>query len=56
MKQFDKAKEFYKKASEARSRTMQRPYYSIAVIDWTQTYQPRMEECAKLGLKPPKRL
>jgi hypothetical protein len=22
------------------------------VIDWTQTYQPRMEERAKLGLKP----
>jgi tetratricopeptide (TPR) repeat protein len=28
------------------------PYYSIAVIDWTETYQPRMEERAKLGLKP----
>ena len=27
-------------------------YYSIAVIDWTQSYQPRMEERAKLGLKP----
>src|SRR6267142_4964716 len=27
-------------------------YYSVAVIDWTQTYQPRMEERAKLGLKP----
>ena len=24
----------------------------MAVIDWTQTYQPRMEERAKLGLKP----
>jgi hypothetical protein len=24
----------------------------VAVIDWTQTYQPRMEERAKLGLKP----
>src|SRR5207245_3937013 len=27
-------------------------YYSIGVIDWTQAYQPRMEERAKLGLKP----
>ena len=27
-------------------------YYSIGVIDWTETYQPRMEEKAKLGLKP----
>src|SRR5204863_7929006 len=26
--------------------------YSIGVIDWTQAYQPRMEERAKLGLKP----
>jgi len=26
-------------------------YYSIGVIDWTQTYQPRMEERAKLGLR-----
>jgi hypothetical protein len=27
-------------------------YYSIGVIDWTEAYQPRMEERAKLGLKP----
>jgi hypothetical protein len=24
----------------------------VAVIDWTQTYQPRQEERAKLGMKP----
>jgi hypothetical protein len=24
----------------------------VAVIDWTQSYQPRMEERAKAGLKP----
>ena len=24
----------------------------MAVIDWTQSYQPRMEERAKAGLKP----
>ena len=51
MKQFEKAKEFYKKASELDPNDAE-PYYSIAVIDWTQTYQPRMEERAKLGLKP----
>ncbi|MBZ5616778.1 MAG: hypothetical protein LAO23_22480, partial [Acidobacteriia bacterium] len=28
------------------------PYYSVAVIDWTQTYVPRQEERAKLGMKP----
>jgi hypothetical protein len=28
------------------------PYYSVGVIDWTACYQPRMEERAKLGMKP----
>jgi len=51
MKRFDKAKEFYKKASEADPNDPE-PYYSVAVIDWTQTYQPRQEERAKLGMKP----
>ena len=51
MKQFDKAKEFYRKATELDPNDPE-PYYSVAVIDWTQTYQPRMEERAKLGLKP----
>src|ERR1700704_4990572 len=50
MKRFDLAKEYYKKASELDPNDPE-PYYSIAVIDWTQTYQPRMEERAKLGLK-----
>ena len=51
MKQFDKAKEFYRKATELDPNDPE-PYYSVGVIDWTQTYQPRMEERAKLGLKP----
>ena len=51
MKQFDKAKEFYRKATELDPNDPE-PYYSVAVIDWTQTYQPRMEERSKLGLKP----
>jgi len=51
MKQFDKAKEFYRKATEMDPNDPE-PYYSVAVIDWTQTYQPRMEARAKLGLKP----
>jgi len=51
MKKFDLAKEFYKKASEADPNDPE-PYYSVAVIDWTQTYVPRQEERAKLGLKP----
>ena len=38
----------YKKASELDPNDPE-PYYSIAVIDWTQTYQPRMEERAEAG-------
>jgi tetratricopeptide (TPR) repeat protein len=51
MKRFDLSKDFYKKASEADPNDPE-PYYSVAVIDWTQTYQPRQEERAKLGMKP----
>jgi tetratricopeptide (TPR) repeat protein len=51
MKQFDKAKEYHKKASDLDPNDPE-VYYSIGVIDWAQTYQPRMEERAKLGLKP----
>lgn len=51
MKKFDLAKEYYKKASDADPSDPE-PYYSIGVIDWTQTYQPRQEERAKLGMKP----
>ena len=51
MKKFDDAKAYYRKALEADPNDPE-PYYSVGVIDWTQTYQPRMEERAKLGLKP----
>ena len=51
MKRFDLAKEYYKKASEVDPNDPE-PYYSVAVIDWTQTYVPRQEERAKLGMKP----
>ena len=37
MKKFDMAKDFYKKASNADPNDPE-PYYSVAVIDWTQTY------------------
>ncbi len=50
MKKFDLAKEYYKKASELDPNDPE-PYYSIAVIDWTQTYQPRMEARAQKGMK-----
>jgi tetratricopeptide (TPR) repeat protein len=51
MKKFDDAKAYYRKALEADPNDPE-PYYSVGVIDWTQTYQPRMEERAKIGLKP----
>lgn len=51
MKKFDLAKEYYKKASDADPNDPE-PYYSVAVIDWTQTYIPRQEARAKLGMKP----
>jgi tetratricopeptide (TPR) repeat protein len=51
MKRFDDAKSYYRKATELDPNDPE-PYYSVAVIDWTQSYQPRMDERAKLGLKP----
>jgi tetratricopeptide (TPR) repeat protein len=51
MKKFEDAKQYYRKATELDPNDPE-PYYSVAVIDWTQAYQPRMEERAKLGLKP----
>jgi tetratricopeptide (TPR) repeat protein len=51
MKKFEDAKQYYRRANELDPNDPE-PYYSVAVIDWTQSYQPRMEERAKLGLKP----
>lgn len=45
----DKAKEYHLKVTQLDPNDPD-AYYSIAVIDWTQTYKPRMEERAKLGL------
>jgi tetratricopeptide (TPR) repeat protein len=50
MKKFDDAKEYYRKATELDPEDPE-SYYSIGVIDWTETYQPRQEERARLGLK-----
>lgn len=55
MKKFEDAKSYYRKALEADPNDPE-PYYSVGVIDWTQSYQPRMEERAKLGLKPEENL
>jgi tetratricopeptide (TPR) repeat protein len=55
MKRFDDAKKYYRMASDVDPNDAE-PYYSVGVIDWTASYQPRMEERAKLGLKPEENL
>ncbi len=51
MKKFDQAKEYHAKAKELDPNDPEE-YYSVGVIDWTQTYAPRQEARASLGLKP----
>ena len=51
MKKFDDAKQYYRKAIDLDPNDPE-AYYSIGVIDWTEAYQPRMEERAKLGMRP----
>jgi tetratricopeptide (TPR) repeat protein len=55
MKKLDQAKEYHQKVTELDPNDPE-AYYSIGVIDWTKSYQPRMEERAKLGLKPDEQL
>jgi tetratricopeptide (TPR) repeat protein len=51
MKKLEEAKEYHRKVAEIDPNDPE-TYYSIGVIDWTQTYQPRMEKRAGIGLKP----
>jgi len=51
MKKFDSAEEYYRKAIEIDPKDPEN-YYLIAVLDWTLSYQLRMELKAKLNLKP----
>lgn len=51
MKRFEDSKTYYRKASDIDPNDPEN-YYSVGVIDWTEAYQPRMEERAQLGLKP----
>ena len=55
MKKFDDAKKYNRMVSDLDPNDAD-PYYSVGVIDWTATYAPRMEERAKLGLKPEEHL
>jgi tetratricopeptide (TPR) repeat protein len=51
MKKMDQAREYYQKVAELDPNDPE-TYYSLGVIDWMETYQPRMDARAKLGLKP----
>jgi len=55
MKKFDDAKKYNHMVSDLDPNDPD-PYYSIGVIDWATCYPPRMEERAKLGLKPEENL
>lgn len=50
-KKFDQAKEYYEKIA-AMDPNDPETYYSLAVIDWMQAYQPDQKARMELGLKP----
>ncbi len=49
MKKLVEAKKWYQKQVQVDPKNAE-AYYSVGVIDWTQTYQPRMEVKAQLGI------
>jgi tetratricopeptide (TPR) repeat protein len=51
MKKFPEAKEYYQKVAD-RDPNDPEAYYSLAVIDWMQSYQADQNARAGLGLKP----
>jgi tetratricopeptide (TPR) repeat protein len=51
LKEFEVAKTYYLMASDLDPNDPE-PHYSIGVIDWTLSYQPRIEARSQLGLKP----
>lgn len=51
MKKMDQAREYHRKVTELDPNDPE-AYYSLGVIDWMGTYQPRMDARAKLGLNP----
>ncbi len=51
MKKMDQARDYYQQIAQLDPNDPE-TYYSLGVIDWIESYQPRMDERAKLGLKP----
>lgn len=54
MKKFGDAKDYYRKAIEIDLNDPE-SYYSIAVIDWTESYTARMNAYQRLNIKPQER-
>jgi len=50
-KKLDEAQEWYQKAITANPND-KTAYYTLGVIAWTKTFQPRMKARAELGMKP----
>jgi tetratricopeptide (TPR) repeat protein len=50
-KKLDDAKQWYEKLVAVNPKNKE-AYYTLGVIAWTKTFQPRMEARAKLGMKP----
>src|SRR5215469_11842293 len=55
MSNFEAARQYYHQASVLDPDDPE-AYYSLGVIDWTSSYQPRIEARAKLGLEPDQNL
>jgi len=55
LKRWDDARTYYLMAADIDLNDPE-PYYSIGVIAWSQCYRPRMEERARLGLRPDQQL
>jgi tetratricopeptide (TPR) repeat protein len=51
MKKFEDAAHYYQIAADLDPKDPE-PFYSLGVIDWTQSYQPRIKARAQLGLRP----
>ncbi len=50
-KKLDEAKAWYRRLLQVNDKKKE-AYYTIGVIDWTKSYQPRMEVRAKIGMRP----
>ncbi len=50
-KKLDDAKQWYERLISVNPKNKE-AYYTLGVIAWTKTFQPRMEARAKLGMKP----